>query len=116
MTYLSIINPELFKSWELYVFLGFGATLFLKPKWFLLFFRFSKKIFMPQIRESYPDWTKSPKGANYLAQDDDGIWRWHNRKPKLINGKWVSNEFAAMNMAGYTKASDFTNSLQKKSE
>lgn len=111
--FIQIINPDLLKSWELYAFIAFGILLFAFPKKLLFMFRFMRGFFLPKKEEKYPLWSEAPKNAKHLAQDDDGIWRWHVIKPKLINGKWVSNEFAAMHEAGYTKdTANYVDSLQ----
>lgn len=117
----SIINQDLLKSPELYLFIGF-VTIFMvlintRPEVILAMFRSIQFIkTKPKQIESMPDWSKAPKGAKWLAQDSDGLWRWHAIKPKNVEGYWASNEFASINLAGYTKVNgtDYLNSLSPK--
>jgi hypothetical protein len=38
-----------------------------------------------------PDWSDSPKWAQYLAQDEDGSWNWYSKKPTLKTDQWWPN-------------------------
>lgn len=37
-----------------------------------------------------PDWKDAPKWAQWLAQDEDGEWRWHSMKPEIGHREWIS--------------------------
>jgi hypothetical protein len=37
-----------------------------------------------------PDWKDAPEWAQWLAQDYDGEWVWHEERPKLTEGCWFS--------------------------
>jgi hypothetical protein len=36
-----------------------------------------------------PTWDKAPERANWLAQDSDGKWWWHENEPKYGNTMWI---------------------------
>lgn len=117
----SIINPELFKGPEIYLFVTFVVMFMVlantNPKVLLTFFRTINPMRVsPKKSETKPTWDSAPKSAKWLAQDCDGIWRWHSIKPKHIEGYWVSNEFASMNSATYTdpSSSKCSESLESK--
>jgi hypothetical protein len=43
-----------------------------------------------------PCWENAPRWANYLAQDSDGSWWWHENKPEISgvddhHGEWESS-------------------------
>ena len=40
--------------------------------------------------DSGPSWADAPEGAQWVAQDMDGAWYWHRKKPRCANGIWVS--------------------------
>lgn len=35
-----------------------------------------------------PDWKDAPQWANWLAQDNDGVWNWFQNKPKKDGLIW----------------------------
>jgi hypothetical protein len=115
-----MINKEIFTSWELYAFIAFvGGVMYLmvfKPQVLFAFFRFQRNIFINLKKERLPDWTKAPEWAKYVAQDQNGTWRWHFQKPKLTNGYWTSNLPTSYNHAGFSKinGNSFEKSLQSK--
>ena len=37
-----------------------------------------------------PDWKDAPPWANYLAMDDNGLWRWHAQQPVIQEFYWHS--------------------------
>lgn len=38
-----------------------------------------------------PSWDDAPEWANYLAQDEDGEWKWFERAPFIDEGgRWES--------------------------
>ena len=37
-----------------------------------------------------PDWKDAPEWANWIALDSDLCWCWHEQKPVLVGGDWVS--------------------------
>lgn len=115
----SIVDWGLVSPVELIVFFVFVLGIFIFPnilKVFLPFFRFFKNLFVKPIKIKVPNWGEAPKWAKYLAQDGDGIWRWHDRKPKLDSGKWYSTVSDTINFAGYTKllGDEYKNSLMSK--
>jgi hypothetical protein len=38
-----------------------------------------------------PDWRDAPEWANFLAMDWDGEWVWHEHKPSIHDGVWLSS-------------------------
>ena len=40
-----------------------------------------------------PDWSQSPEGWDWLAQDEDGRWYWYRTQPQVGvgGGVWRSN-------------------------
>lgn len=52
-----------------------------------------------------PEWKDAPKWAQWLAQDADGIWRWHYTKPFTVLGQWASG--------GYSESALITNPYWK---
>lgn len=41
-----------------------------------------------------PSWDDAPKWTNFLTCDDDGLWKWHEEKPFLVDGSgcWHSTK------------------------
>lgn len=37
-----------------------------------------------------PSWDDAPEWANWVAMDKDGSWWWHDHKPAIKEGHWVS--------------------------
>ena len=37
-----------------------------------------------------PDWNDAPEWAQYLTQDRDGTWIWHEDKPSYEDGEWFA--------------------------
>lgn len=35
-----------------------------------------------------PDWSTAPEWAQFLAKDGDGIWYWHELKPRVDWGSF----------------------------
>jgi hypothetical protein len=31
-----------------------------------------------------PDWSKAPKWAKWVAEDEDGVWHWYEKKPVIL--------------------------------
>lgn len=87
-----------------------------KPNVLLAIFRIPRNLFINLKKDKLPDWAKAPQWARYVAQDCTGTWRWHFRKPKLVNGVWVSASMSKYDHAGYSKIFEksFENSLQEK--
>lgn len=100
-----MIDWNEFNIWEFIPFLAFALVIIFVPTVLLPFFRFFSRVIIKKLKEEEPDINNAPKYATYLAQDIDGIWRWHDRKPilDLSNGCWYSTTFRAINYAGYTK-------------
>lgn len=111
---------QIFSSWEFYFFMGFVSLslylMFFKPKVLFAFFRFQKNLILNLKKERLPDWSKAPEWAKYVAQDQNGTWRWHFQKPKLTNGYWTSALPTKFNHAGFSKinGNSFEKSLQAK--
>lgn len=120
MLLLRIISKEVIQSGELFFFLGFVAIMmflmYKKPQVLLAFFRAQRNLFINLKKERLPDWNKAPEWARYVAQDQNGTWRWHYKKPKLENGFWVSQAISKFDHAGFSKISEksFEKSLQAK--
>ena len=115
----SIIDWGLVNPMDIIIFGVIGLIIFLFPKTLrilLPFFRFTKNLFVKPIKIKIPNWGVAPKWAKYLAQDGDGIWRWHDKKPKLEDGKWYSTVSNTINQAGYTKllGEEYKNSLESR--
>jgi len=118
--FIQIISKEVLNGWELYVFLGivflFMGLMLFKPKILLGFFRFQRNLFINLKKQRLPDWSKAPGWAKYVAQDSTGTWRWHFKKPKLVDGFWVSQAISKYDHAGFSKIVEksFEKSLQEK--
>lgn len=56
----------------------------------------SKEEFIQRLQElqEKPSWDSAPKWANWLAQDYEGEWSWHEDKPveDALCNKWNSNQ------------------------
>lgn len=38
-----------------------------------------------------PDWKDAPEWAQWLAQDANGIWYWHENEPHIAGKSWWSD-------------------------
>lgn len=118
--FIQVINKEIFSSGEFYFFVGFvlitmGLMIF-KPSLLFAFFGLQRNLFINLKKEKLPDWSKAPEWARFVAQDQNGTWRWHFKKPKLVDGFWVSVFISKYDHAGYSKIIEksFEKSLQEK--
>ena len=60
-----------------------------------------------------PEWKDAPEWANYLAQDNDGMWYWYEFKPYTDNGdKWHYNKGKCQ----IASISTWKDTLEKRSE
>lgn len=113
-----MIDWNSFNIWEFIPFAIFALIIIFVPTVLLPFFRFFSKMIIKPKKEEVPDWTKAPDWAKYLAQNIDGIWKWHNKKPVLDanDGKWYSTSLESLNYAGYTppKGEEYKKSVQAK--
>jgi len=100
-----MIDWNSFNIWEFIPFAIFALIIIFVPTVLLPFFRVLGKIIIKPKKEEKPVWDKAPDWAKYLAQNIDGIWRWHDKKPVLDSndGKWYSRSLDSINYAGYTK-------------
>jgi len=65
--------------------------------------------------EGKPDWGSAPKWAQWLAQDENGEWWWHELRPALVvgSGEWASDDQEGIAFAGVTEVvGDWRDSLE----
>ena len=113
-----MIDWNSLSMWEVLPFLLFGLALIFFPTVLVPYYRLLGRLIIKPKKVEEASWEKAPLWAKYLAQDKDGIWRWHDRKPTLDadGGKWHSTSLESMNYAGYTKpvGEDYKKSLVAK--